>query len=88
MLAVLLQSKHHRVPESASAEAFRAEYAKCIDTPIPFIFVLISDAPNVTSRKWMSWPYNGNGYFVGRDQLPQFYGEFLYRMREEAWLAK
>lgn len=88
LLAVLLQSKHHRVPDSAGAEVFRDEYAKCIDTPIPFIFVLISDAPNVTHNQWLSWPYNGNGYFVGRDQLQQFYGEFLYHIRAEAWVAK
>lgn len=88
LLAVLLQSKHHRDPDSAHGEVFVKEYAKCINTPIPFIFVLISDAPHVTHQMSLSWPYNGNGYFVGRDQLQQFYGDFLYHIREEAWLPK
>lgn len=88
LLALLLQSKHHRDPDSARPEVFGQEYAKCLDTPIPFVFILISDAPRVAHQGSLSWPYNGNGYFVGRDQLHQFYGAFLCKIRQEAWLAE
>lgn len=85
MLAVLLHNKLHLKLDDNLGEVFGLEYAKCIQTPIPFIFVLISDAPMVS--KSITWPYNGNGYFVGCNQLQQFYGEFLYRIRAEAWLS-
>lgn len=84
LLVVLLQSKHH--VSDARNESYQAEYAKCIATPIPFIFVLISSAPDVTWSATIKWPYNGNGYFVGKENLQEFYGDFLYRMRAEAWL--
>lgn len=87
LLAVLIQSKHHRDPDSACAESFKTEYLKCINTPIPFIFILISDAATVTYSQHISWPYNGNGFFVGgHDQLAQLYGQFLYTIRAESWL--
>ncbi|MFZ5487875.1 MAG: hypothetical protein ACOY5G_12925 [Pseudomonadota bacterium] len=85
MLAVLIQSKHHGGP-SAPSEAFGKEYAKCIDTPIPFVFILISDAPTVAHQQHITWPYNGNGFFVGRNELHHFYGEVLCGIRAEAWL--
>lgn len=87
ILLILVQSKFHSNPGQASSEAFGVEYRKCIDTPIPFIFVLISDAPRVTFEKHISWPYNGNGVFVGGEEpLRSLYGSFLYNIRAEAWL--
>lgn len=86
VLAVLFKSNLHHCHDSTSSERFQLEYTKCIKTPLPFIFIFISDASTVTSSNQLSWPYNGNGYFVGRDQLQQFYGEVLYRIRAEAWL--
>jgi len=87
MLAVLIQSKHHGGPSTLS-EAFGKEYAKCIDTPIPFVFILISDAPTVAHQQHITWPYNGNGFFVGRNELRRFYGEVLFGIRAESWLAE
>ena len=85
LLAVLVQSKLALQQQCDPDEVFVREYAKCIHTPIPFIFVLISDVPHVAHH--ITWPFNGNGYFVGRDQLRQLYGEFLSRIRAEAWLS-
>jgi hypothetical protein len=87
LLAVLVQSKLALQQHCDPNEVFVREYAKCIHTPIPFIFVLISDAPHVAHQQNITWPFNGNGYFVGRDQLRQLYGEFLSRIRAEAWLS-
>lgn len=81
LLAILIQSKLHQT--TAPAEPFRVEYQKCIDTPIPFIFLLVTDACKVSGEQHLTWPYNGNGYFIGSDRLPKFYGEYLHSIRTE-----
>ncbi len=92
LLAVLIQSKYHRSPTDAQghhiSERFGIEYQKCIATPIPFLFVLISDAVKISNDQHIPLPYNGNGYFVGRDSLRQLFGDFLYNIRSESWLSR
>ena len=89
LLAVLIQSKHHEKPDDANGESYKREYLKCLGTPIPFIYVLISDAATVTYQNHIKWPYNGNGYFVGgHDQLQRLLGEFLFGIRSESWLSR
>lgn len=92
LLAVLIQSKHHRSATNAQgrdlSEHLSTEYRKCVGTPIPFLFVLISDAMRISNEQHIPLPYNGNGYFVGRDSLCQLYGEFLFDIRSESWLSK
>ena len=88
LLAVLIQSKHHGDPNKSAAERYDCEYAKCIDTPLPFVFVLISDSPTAAKQKKFLWPYNGNGYFVGLHDLRTFYGEYLYNIRAESWIDR
>lgn len=67
LLAVFIQSKLHGGSDPAN-ESFSEEYAKCLPVPIPFVFVFLSDAKTVTNSRSLSFPYNGNGYFVGRKQ--------------------
>lgn len=99
VLAVLIQSKLHGGSYPAN-EPFTEEYAKCLPIPIPFVFVFLSDAKTVTRSPSVTFPYNGNGYFVGGmppDKAPQqrtravgcdledFYGSYLYALRTEAY---
>jgi hypothetical protein len=92
LLAVLIQSKHHRSQTDAQghqlSERFGIEYRKCVATTIPFLFVLISDAVKIANDQHIPLPYNGNGYFVGRDSLCQLFGDFLYNIRSESWLSR
>ena len=92
LLAVLIQSKHHHSATNAEgrdlSEKMGIEYRKCVASPIPFLFVLISDAKKITMKKDITLPYNGNGYFVGRNSLRQLYGDFLYDIRSESWLSR
>ena len=85
-LAVFLQSKQHTASQQHKNESFTREYDKCARiTCVPWIFVMISDAHNITFAKHVPLPFKGNGFFVGNDALEKLYGKPLFSIRAEEW---